>query len=121
MENKTRSFEDRILFMVRNFAEYGSYGGNLKKAVRLLNKYHPEKSAEECSLHFNNYLKVYNEVIEFVYTHREYYWKQYNNKEFFENNKLSEEELNFIRNRSCVPDKIIEAMMGWIFFWHHLK
>jgi hypothetical protein len=120
-KRKPLSFEDRVLFMVRGFIEYGTYGRNLKKAIKLLHKYHPGVPLETCEYHFNNYVKAYNEVIDFVDRNREYYWQQHNTNKFFKSTENSEDELIFINNHGDVPAKIINGMIGWVFFWHHLK
>jgi hypothetical protein len=37
-------FSERVLFVVRNFTEYGNYGKDRKKAVNIIRRHHPNVS-----------------------------------------------------------------------------
>lgn len=120
-KHKKLSFEDRLLFVTRNFVEYGNYGKSETRAVKVIQKYFPAYSEAKIRKLFLSYVRAFQNSIEFVERHKEYYWKQYHSRHhtsFFKN--TSDEKIFFEQNKN-VPEEFIKAMIYWIFDWHHVR
>ncbi len=123
MKRKPFTFEERLFSMVRNFVEYGSYGKDLKRAVKRLHSYHSERILEDCGRLFRDYLKAYLAAIDFVDTHQEYYSEKYRERQSGKavSPGNSKKELEFMNKHKEVPASEIDAMIFFIFDWHHLR
>jgi hypothetical protein len=113
------NFYDRIIYVLRNFVEYGNYNKEPKKAIKVIHKYFPEKTIEECATGFNNCLNVYMDAIVFVGENKDHYFEKEKNRE---NNVVPKnfiKELDFIKKHKVVPEATIKHIIGWVFNWHH--
>lgn len=113
------SFEDRVMFVVRNFIEYGNYKKSPENAVRVIQKHHPEKTRKESRETFLKYVNIHNEIISFVGKNLELYRKQEVEKQ--KNDSLNIAEIQFILTHSDIPEDIIRTMIWYIFDWHHVR
>lgn len=118
---KTLSFEERLLFVTRNFVEYGNYGKNETKAVRVIRKYFPAYSEEKIRKSFVMYVRAYRNSIEFVERYKDYYIQRYPSRHQIPFFADTTEETNFYNQNSSVPADKIRAMIYWIFDWHQLR
>ena len=120
-KHKILSFEERLLFVTRNFVEYGNYGRNEIKAVRVIRKYFPIYSEEKIRQSFVLYVSTYQNSIAFVERHNKYYAQRYLSRHQVSFFADTTEEKNFYKQNSSVPADIIKAMIYWIFDWRHLR
>jgi hypothetical protein len=114
------TFENRVLFTVRNFVEYGTYGRDIRKASKTIHKHHPGATLNNCETAFLKYQEAYYGAIEFVEKSKDYYWSIRNNKSGFPAEK-SPQEREFFSRHPDVPAHIIQAMIYFIFDWHHVR
>lgn len=112
------SFTERVVYMVRNYYEYGYYGKNRIKAVKLLHKYHPKEELRKCQREFDKYLALFEEIVVFVKQNKDYYWQRRNTKLY---DRESEIEKQFFKKHSKIPKDIIKWLILWIFDWHHVR
>ncbi len=120
-KHRKLSFEDRLLFVTRNFVEYGNYGKSETRAVKVIQKYFPGYSEAEIKKSFLSYIGVYQNSIEFVERYKEYYVQRYHSRKQIPFFADTTEEINFYKQNSTVPADIIKAMIYWIFDWHHVR
>lgn len=113
-------FNGRVLYVVRNFIEYGRYGRDESKAARIIHKHHPEKSLSACQDEFSKYVKAYADAVSFVNDNTERYWafKKDPPKGRWDKSK---EEIRFIQEHPDVPDDILLWMIWFIFDWRHVR
>jgi len=123
MKEKTNKmpFDERVLYIVRNFYEYDSYGKNELKAIKTLHKYHPEYDLAYCSSVFKEYHKTFTDTVDFVELHKDSYWEQYNNNSYDAHSGPDEKERAFITLHDTVGEPIILMMINWVFHWHHVR
>ncbi|CAN5334549.1 hypothetical protein BH10BAC1_BH10BAC1_11110 [soil metagenome] len=113
------NFYDRIIYVLRNFIEYGNYNKEPKKAIKVIHKYFPEKTIEECTTAFNSCLSAYQDAIVFVGENKDQYWKaEENRKNNLPPQKITA-ELNFVKKHKDVPEATIKHIIGWVLNWHH--
>lgn len=120
-KHKILSLEERLLFVTRNFVEYGNYGGSEINAVKVIRKYFPAYPEEKIRKSFLSYVRAYQNCIGFVEQHKDYYVQRYFSRKpipFFAD---TTEEKIFYKKHSSVPADIIKAMIYWIFDWHHVR
>ncbi len=113
-------FNERVLFVVRNFIEYGNYGRDKKNAVIIIHRHHPEVPPAVCQDAFDAYLQVYSDTIAFVRANKDHYWAI---KKDPPTGKwpLTKEEDAFFRKHADIPEYIIRSMIWFIFDWHHVR
>ena len=118
------SFEDRLFHVVRNFMEYGNYGGR-KGAVKAIARHHRDRSAGECERAFDDFLRAYGDAIPFVEKHVEYYRELYARKTVPRDGDgryaLSAFERDFAAAHGTVPERSIITMIWFIFDWRHVR
>ncbi len=113
-------FNERVLYIVRNFIEYGRYDRDEKKAVRIIHKHHPEKTLTACQDQFTIYAKAYTDAILFVKKNQERYWALKKNQQRGQWIK-SKEEVVFIQEHRDIPEDMQIWMIWFIFDWHHVR
>ena len=121
MKRKPLSFEDRLFTMTRNLVEYGNYGKSHLNAAKRLHSYFPEIALDFCENQICRTVEVYEKAVVFVEQNRDYYWQEYKKGNYFQGNCISEKEAEFIEENGAISENLIKSMIGWIFFWRHLK
>lgn len=111
---------ERVLYVVRNFIEYGRYGRDEKKAVKIIRKHHPDISLPACQDAFDAYLHAYSDTISFVNANIEHYWALKKNPPAGKW-PITKEETDFFQKHNNVPEDIIRSMIWFIFDWHHVR
>ncbi|MCU0848963.1 MAG: hypothetical protein MUD12_13840 [Spirochaetes bacterium] len=114
-------FESRVLYVVRNFIEYGNYGKNPLKAVKVIRSHFPGSDLETCRKAFDRYIETYNDVITFVGKNIKHYISHFNNTGKFRTRETTVNERVLISEHPDIPEGILIWMIQFIFFWHHLK
>ncbi len=113
-------FNERVLMVVRSFIEYGRYGRDEKKAVKIIRQHHPEMSLSACQDAFNRYMKVYSDTISFVNDNKDHCWELKKNPPAGQW-PISGKEAAFIRKHGDIPEDIVRSMIWFIFDWHHVR
>jgi hypothetical protein len=121
MRRKIMEFDERVLFVVRNFVEYGNYGKIETRAIKVIHKHFPKKNIEDIRHMFFSYVRVFQNAIDFVDRHRDFYWDRYKKKLITPLHSNTAEEQLFIDQNRDVPEIIIKMMIYWIFDWHHVR
>ena len=114
-------FESRVLYVVRNFIEYGSYGKNPLKAVKVIRTHFPETGLETCRKTFDRYVETYNDVIAFVGENIGHYISHFNTTGKFRTGEITDNERVLLSDHPDIPEGIIIWMIQFILYWHHLK
>jgi hypothetical protein len=104
-------FYDRLVYVARNLVEYKNYGGDPLKALKIVQKYFPGKSKEECNDQFTKVCEIYKAAIQFAHEHKEYYYL--NDKTLF----VSREK-EFEEKYRAVPPSVVKHILGWVYNWH---
>ena len=115
------SFEERTMSMARNMIEYGNYKNMHENAIKILHKYHPENSTDNCARIFNYYCQTYRNGVAFVDEYKEEYWQDYRSKKRSPGGARAKAEAAFCRAHRAVPARLMRNVLHWIFFWHQLK
>lgn len=113
------AFEDRVFGMVRNLVEYGRYGKDPKKAVKILQKHCPGIPFEKCEKTFHDYMEAYNDAIIFVEDRKEFYLKNHQEKLLFRPSTFSKDEEAFLQSHPDVPRNQALGMISWVFHWRY--
>lgn len=113
MTAKPLNYEERLLFVTRNFVQYNGYGKDFAKASKVVKKYFKEKSLGNCRKSVEYFVKAYEEGIEFVAANKDDYWLSTRPA------RLAEKEKEFFAAHSEMSDAIQYGMLYWIFNWYH--
>jgi hypothetical protein len=112
-------FEERVLFIVRNYFEYGSYRKDAAQAVRTIQGFFPDRSCDECDSAFRRYYQAYEDTVEFVNGHADRYWDFH--RTGTKDRELVKWEAAHGKKHGDIPPPLLSFMISFIFFWHHLK
>ncbi len=115
---KPMEFYDRIIYVVRNFVVYNQYDKDSKKAAKVIHKYFPEKTIEECTRCFNETCKAYDDAIIFIEENKDYYRDYFEKLRNYLPVSPSQNQLAFLKKHSQVPSEIIETILHWVFNWY---
>lgn len=113
------NFQERVLYVVRSYLEYESYGRDEKRAVKTIHKHHPEVPLPACQAAFRIYVQAYTDAIAFVEAHQDCYWSYQRDRSRESDVKAKEAE--FIRDHPDFPETLVRAMNWFIFDWHHVR
>jgi len=106
------------LQVVRNFHEYDSYARSPKKAVKALAKRCPNLTIDDVQSAFDNCLALLISAIDIVEARKDELWARYNAGDHTPPAVVIA-ELQAMRPN--LPDYLYPWVIGWVWFWHHLK
>jgi len=106
------------LQVVRNFKEYGSYGGSPKKAVKALTKRCPGLTIDDAQAAFDACLALLTTAIDTVERHKEEIWSTYSTGNHAAPDMVIPE---LQASHPDLPEYLYRWIIGWVWFWHHLK
>lgn len=112
-------FQERVLYVVRNYLEYGTYGRDEKRAVKTIHKHHPEVPLAACQDAFRAYVRAYTDAIAFVEAHQECYWSC--QRDPSRESDVKAKEAEFIRDHPDFPEALVQGMNWSIFDWRHVR
>mgnify|MGYP001011978012 FL=1 len=125
MTRRHPGFEERVYTVVRNFVEYGNYGGSEKRASAVIRKHCPERNAETCLTAFRVYRHAYLDAVVFVKRQASYYHDLRQSREIPRTGSgswpKSPEEAAFTAEHPEVPEEWILTMLWFIYDWHHVR
>jgi len=107
--------------MARSLVEYGLYGGDEKRAIRILCKHHPDVAPAVCEQTFRSYASAYRDAIAFVAANSGLYRQRWESAAPVAPDDVLAREQAFIEAHPDVPPGIVRTMAFWIFDWHHVR
>lgn len=107
------TYPERLMYVTRNLVQYGGYGKDPVKAARVVRKYFKDKSLEVCKASLDQYVRAYEEGIEFVETNQADYWKETRPDGLIAREKV------FCKRHSGIPPWLVIQMLAGVFNWYH--
>lgn len=107
--------------MARSLVEYRWYGGEEKRAIRILRSHHPDVAPAACEKAFRDYASTYRDAIAFVAANADLYRERWDSAEPEAPDDVPAPEQAFIDAHPDVPPGIVRTMVFWIYDWHHVR